>query len=289
VRTRNPSIRPLFGFIIVVALGYNDWVLYQRLMVLRLLETGAQTRLRFERQIYALNHQADLWEAKADILGKKPAKGAKGGPGGESTAGADGASDAQKLASEVRKDLIAAWIDRVYGPFFKKLSLSPADLAHLKALITEKRQATLDAIDAAQAQGITDPAGMRDAILEAVKSVNAETAALLGDDGNASFREYQQSLPARSTVDELSAALPAGSALTPQQSDALVNIIEHGQAPGLRAASIVQNLLTNVPIIVNRNDVAAAGSVLSPVQLSALQSLQDQQVIQRDLVRQLYP
>jgi len=272
-----------------VALGYNDWVLYQRLMVLRLLETGAQTRLRFERQIDALNHQADLWEAKADTLGKKPAKGAKGGRGGESTAGAEGAADVQQLANEVRRDLIAGWIDRVYGPFFKQLSLSPADLAHLKALITEKRQATLDAIDAAQAQGITDPAGMRDAILEAVKSANAETATLLGDAGYASFREYQQSLPARSTVDELSAALPAGSALTPQQNDALVNLIEHGQAPSLRAESIVQNLLTNVPIIVNRKDVTAAGSVLSPVQLSALQGLQDQQVIQRDLMRLLYP
>ena len=280
---RNPSIRPLFGTVLVLLLGYFDWTLYQRLRIVRLFESGAQTRQRMEAQLVIVNHEADLLEAKADALTAQPAKGQA------SAALSPIARETQRLAAVVRGDLIDAWIDRVYGPFFKTLLLSPAELEKFKGLIREKRQNILDAIDASQAQGVTDRAGIRAAILAAIDPVNNQTETLLGPLDYAGFRLYQANLPARSTVDQLSAALPADAALSPDQSTALINAFAHNQSAADRASSVVQNLLISSPTAVTAPDLAAAGAVLTPAQLTALQNLATQQSLQRDLLRLLYP
>jgi hypothetical protein len=280
---RNPAIRPIFGTVLVLLLGYFDWTLYQKLLVARVFESGEKTRQRMDAQLAIVTHQADVAEAKADALAQKPAKGA------DADRLSPVAKTAQRLAAEVRSDLIGAWIDRVYGPFFKTLSLSPADLERFKGLIREKRQNILDAIDAAEAQGIADQAALRSAILTAIGPVNTETENLLGPLDYAGFRAYQASLPARSTVDELAAALPAGAALTSDQSGALIAALARNQPAAERASSVVQNLLVNVPAAVTPKDLTAAGEVLTPAQLSVLQNLATQQGIQRDLLRLLYP
>jgi hypothetical protein len=281
VRSRNPSIRPLFATIIVLALAYNDWNLYHKLQTLRLLETGAQTRARVQRQIQALNHQADGWEAKADALATVPAAA------GQPAAGI--ANDTQKWATEVRTELVAAWIDRVYAPFFKTAALNPGDLARFRLLITEKRQAILDAIDAARAQGIADTSTLRGAIVAAVHQPNAQIQTLLGDDRYTAFRQFQASLPARSAVDDFAMALPPSAPLSPEQHEATVRIIAQDQAPASRPISVVENLLINVPAPVTTADVTAAGSVLNRVQLDGLKSVQHQADLQRDVLRLLYP
>lgn len=286
---RNPSIRPLFGTLIVLALGYYDWTLYQRLMGLRALESGEVERQRVNARIAAANHEADQWEAKADALAQRGAPGAAGKTAAGSANAADAVAATQKLADEVRNQLIAEWIDRVYGPFFKTLSLNPAELERFKGLIAEKRQAILDALDATRGQGVTDPADIRDAILDAIKQPNSDAQSLLGNADYNRFREYQQGLPARSTVDDLAASLPPGVTLTDQQTEALIKIIAQGQAPSTRAVSIMENLLTNVSAPVNAQDLSAAGAVLNTAQLNALKGLQVQQLAQRDLLRLLYP
>jgi hypothetical protein len=280
---RNPAIRPIFGTVLVLLLGYFDWTLYQKLLMARVFESGEKTRQRMEAQIAIVTHQADIAEAKADALALKPGKGA------DADRLSPVAKATQRLAAEVRSDLIGAWIDRVYGSFFQTLSLSPADLERFKGLIREKRQNILDAIDAAQAQGMTDQAALRSAILTAIGPVNTDTENLLGPLDYASFRAYQASLPARSTVDELAAALPAGAALTSDQSNALVAALARNQPAAERASSVVQNLLVNVPAAVTPKDLTAAEAVLTPAQLNVLQNLATQQGIQRDLLRLLYP
>jgi len=280
---RNPTIRPLFGTVLVLLLAYFDWTLYQKLLVARAFESGDKTRQRMEAQLAIVDHMADLAEAKADALAQTPAKGA------DANRLSPVAQTTQRLAAEVRRALIDAWIDRVYGPFFRTLSLTPAQLERFKGLIREKRQNILDAIDAAQGQGITDRAALRSAILSAIEPVNTATADLLGPLDYASFRAFQASLPARSTADQLAAALPPGAALTPDQTTALIGALERNQPAGERAASVVQNLLISVPATVTPQDLAAAGSVLTPAQLGALQNLAALQAIQRDLLRRLYP
>ena len=285
---RNPTIRPLFGTVLVLLLAYFDWTLYQKLLVARVFESGEKTRQRMDAQLAIVTHQADVDEAQADALTQTPVKGA------DADRLSPIAKETQRLATEVRDDLIGAWIDRVYGPFLKTLSLSPADLERFKGLIREKRQSILDAITAAEAQA--SPASpdvsrdlLRKAILTAVAPINDATENLLGPLDYASFRMYQASLPARSTVDEVTAALPAGVTLTPDQSAALTAVIQRHLSPSELAASVVQNLVLNVPATLTPQDLTAAEALLTPAQWGALRKVATQQDIQRDLIRMLYP
>jgi hypothetical protein len=184
-------------------------------------------------------------------------------------------------------------LDQRYAAFFKSLSLTPAQVDTMKNLLVQKQLAAQDAVQAARTAGIDprkDPAGFQQAISDAQGDVNKQLQATLGDAGYAALQTYNQTLPQRTTVNQLQTSLSYSSTpLTDEQSAALISLMQQGQAPNANAAAAGQNRGGGGPIggnaaaPVTAATVAAAASILSAPQLQALQQIQQTQQAQKQM------
>lgn len=70
-----------------------------------------------------------------------------------------------------------------YHEAIAKFNLAPDQQAHLLDLMVSKNETYMDALDAANAQGVTDPKFVQAASKQATDDINSEIAELLGPDG----------------------------------------------------------------------------------------------------------
>lgn len=284
-----------------VAGGYVSWREYNELISLRAALAATQQR--------------EAWQKRAPAPAAAPAAAVaqQETPAGETDA-ADAADEhrpdrrgprrgsmrsffdnpeAQKLVAMQQR----AALDGHYATLFKKLALTPAQLAQFKNLLVEKQSALIDVAGAARAQGLnprTDRDEFRQLVTQAQAEIDTNIRSVLGDDGFADYQQYQKTLPQRTSVDQFAQRLSYTSTpLTDAQSDQLVQILADtapaGSATGLSArgnmlASIGANM-GGAPI--SNDAIVRAQGVLSPDQLTALQAYQQEQVQQQQLMRSL--
>ncbi len=246
-----------------------------------------------------------------------PAAGSDGPPGGPRGQNRpDGANRmANILGSPEVQQLMAvqqkAALDGRYASLFKKLNLSPADLEKFKSLLVEKQSAVMDVMAAARAEGLNGREN-RDQIRQLVQDAQTEVdntiRSTLGEAGFTQYQNYESTLPQRNVVGQLEQRLSYSSTpLTDMQSEQLVQILAQtapqgnnadnaGRNTGGGAAGFVQAFagrggalatLTGANIPITNEAITQAQTVLSTQQVSALQSLQQEQQASLQLMQQM--
>ncbi|HZZ57844.1 MAG TPA: sigma-70 family RNA polymerase sigma factor [Opitutaceae bacterium] len=199
-------------------------------------------------------------------------------------------------------------LDSRYAGLFKQLHLGADKLDQLKQLMVSRQMVANDVFGSAVQQGL-DPMQDRSELAGLVKDgeakVDDEIRSLLGDEDFAAYQSYEQTLPQRSLVQQLQQSLSySAEPLTDAQADQLVQILAQNPAPapagggGARVAVSASagsgpgeglpppTFMFGGPPISDAA-VAAASSLLTPAQLAALQSLQQQQAAMGSILQTL--
>lgn len=299
-------------FLVSLASTTLAWRQYQELIALRAASSGAggpadsAARIRELEQLTGQLRDELLAQASAGdtVPGEppteRPADRSIAWPARGSRGGADRAIRKQAGNLQVQALRTAqqkAQLDQRYADLFRQLNLSPEKLEEFKTLLAERQATAMDVMSAAREQGIDphrSPDSFRQLMAAAQGSVEQEIKSLMGDAAYADYRAYERTAAQRNTVSQLERRLSyTDSPLTATQAAELVQILAstsptattdlpapmmgghggRGSGEGPRAAITLEA-------------VAQAAAVLSPMQVGALQQLQQQQEAQLQL-RQL--
>jgi len=200
------------------------------------------------------------------------------------------------------------YLDFKYAALFQKLNLSPESLGQFKNLIIEKQQLLTNAIGEAEKNHYSptkNPAEYYDFIERAVRDVNNQIKAVIGETGAAEYTRYEATVSARNTVDMVSKMLSySDTPLATKQVESLIDVIAaatpkaYGIAQGSSTAygagqgtGIVHaaGLLSSPPAVAPITDQAISDSAqfLTTSQLAALKRLQDAQKMQYQMLLNL--
>jgi hypothetical protein len=192
-----------------------------------------------------------------------------------------------------------AALDSRFAALFRNLNLSPEQLEQFKNLLVEKQTAMTDALAAARAQGIdprNDPQEFRKLVADAQAEVDVSIKAALGDSAYAQYQQYQQTLPQRTTVNQLQQSLSYTSTpLTSAQTEQMVQVLAantpasanstaaNGRAAVAAAFGVGFAGQTGSPV--TNDAITQSQTVLAPAQVQALQQLQAAQQAQAQLTQ----
>ncbi len=158
-----------------------------------------------------------------------------------------------------------------YGPLYRQLGLSEAQIGEFEAIMLERQQAMIDLFAAARTKGVSiDDPGLRQLNDPAQESMLPKLQALLGPDGFERFKSYIAfgEGVARSAVGNLAMRLHATAPITPEQSDRLTEIIARNTPkPTAGRGIIMQSGEPDWPAIYGE-----VKDILSSSQLAALQA-----------------
>ncbi|MBL9214844.1 MAG: hypothetical protein JNG83_05150 [Opitutaceae bacterium] len=221
----------------------------------------------------------------------------RGRPEGGRLAAALGSPEVQRLMAMQHR----AALDGRYAALFRSLNLSPADLEKFKNLLVDKQASVSDVMAAARAEGL-DPRTNRDEIRALMQTTQEEIdesiRATLGDAAYAEYKNYEATLPQRAIVDQLAQRLSYSSTpLNDSQSQQLIALLAAAN-PGKVNAGRTGNVMLQAfagrgaqvmggGTTISDSVIAQAQGVLTPQQLSALQSLQQEQQASAQLLQEL--
>lgn len=184
-----------------------------------------------------------------------------------------------------------AALDQRYGTLFRQLKLSPAELEKLKDLLTERQMSTLDAMNAARAQGVA--AGELPALMSKVQAdIDQGIRQLLGDERYPRYENFNQHSASYAALDQVERRLSYTNApLDATQSEALLRILIETAPPapaegGIPARNMIVQSFAGAaaPILgamsgpaITNETIARASTVLSPAQTEVLRQLQAEQ------------
>ena len=230
-----------------------------------------------------------------------PAEGRGGRMGGPMRGAADffGMIDSPEV-QQLMALRARGMLDSRYATLFKNLNLPPDQLKKFQDLLLEKQNTMQDVISAMRSQGLTPSRENGDQIRTLVQNANAEIdsqiQSALGDAAFAQYKDYESTQPQRATVDRVQQRLSYSSQpLTDQQATQLVSLLAQnapaatgnggggGGGGGLRQ---VFNGGGGATAPITDQAVQQASTILSPVQLTALQDMQKEQQAQTQLARQ---
>lgn len=287
--------------------GTLAWRQYQELVALRASALNNDERADLQKRLWAAEKRKHELEAtlaaKRDSGNGDPADGPEVGPGGDRRGGNRTNMAGNFIAlldkPEIQKLMAIqqrAGLDARFATLFKNLNLSPAQLEQFKNLLVEKQAAMTDALAAARAQGInprTDPEDFQQLITDAQAEADRSIKATLGDASYARYQQYQQTLPQRNVVNQLSQSLSyTNTPLTADQTEQMVSILAANTPAATN--STANNLRATVTTAfgiggpgqtspVTNDAITQAATVLAPAQVTALQQLQATQQAQTQL------
>jgi RNA polymerase sigma factor (sigma-70 family) len=211
-------------------------------------------------------------------------------------AGSSSAGLTQMMSDPKMKEYIhqvqLKMIKERYAPLFTELALSPDDVEKFTQLVGDK---WLKASDTGSklVSGNADPAATPQAMAKAYDENNDQLQSLLGPAGYARYNEFNQEVPAQTTVKMLNNQL-GNSPLTDDQSARLIDIVKaepytatHGINGELDAAFFgsqddIDKYLKQVTDT-NQRILDQAAGFLTPQQLAALATLQNNTVTAQKL------
>jgi len=188
-------------------------------------------------------------------------------------------------------------LDSRYAALFKSLTqganganMTPEQLDAFKNLLVEKENTLRDVMLTARSQGVTDRSEINGLVKNAQAELDAQLEGTLGDSAYQQYQQYEQSLPERALVNQLSQGLSYTSTpLSDTQYDQLIKLLaENAKSPPSNKQ--IQNALGfgggaggyGGPTIAD-DAVAKAAAFLTPEQLQALANLQKLQKDQKAL------
>jgi hypothetical protein len=170
---------------------------------------------------------------------------------------------------------------------FQELKLTPEETERFTQLIGDEWLKASDMVSSLT-QGTGDPAGIRQAMADAHKEVGDQLQSLLGQAGYARYNEFNQEVPAQTTVKLLNDQL-GDNRLSDDQSARLLQIVKaepyfstHGIAGELDMAFFgsQEDIDKHFQQVAESNQriLDQAGSFLTPQQLAALTTLQSNSI-----------
>ncbi|HVW19806.1 MAG TPA: hypothetical protein VHC86_01185 [Opitutaceae bacterium] len=164
------------------------------------------------------------------------------------------------------------------------LRLPPDKVAALRDLMIEEQREQADIGVEARAQGIRDPDAIRKLTAQSEEEIEGRLKAAIGGDSYAQLQYFRQTGAQRGQVRQLQQALSYGEApLSDEQSEQMVKLLAGSapppfagihSVPGSYTTMVEGQVMTEDPTSLTDDLVAQAGSILSPVQLETLRSLQ---------------
>ena len=292
------------------------WRQYQELVQLRTANLQSDERAAWQKRLWESEKRRHDLEASLAALkdkGSAASAGAADGPAGpdEPSPGGRRGPNRGDLANnfmammdrpEIQKLMATqqrAALDSRYAALFRNLNLSPEQLEQFKNLLVEKQTAMTDALAAARAQGIdprNDPQEFRKLVADAQAEVDASIKSSLGDAAYVQYQQYQQTLPQRTTVNQLQQSLSyTPTPLTGAQTEQMVQILAanspasansaaaNGRAAVASAFGVGFGGQLGSPV--TNDAITQSQTVLSPAQVQALQQLQAAQQAQAQLTQ----
>ena len=189
-------------------------------------------------------------------------------------------------------------LDAHYADLFKKLNLSPDQLAKFQNLLLERQAARFDVMNAARESGLNNRDNrdeIRKLTADAQAEVDANIKSALGETAFNQYKTYDATQSQRTVVSQLDQRLSySSSPLTDTQNDFLVNALYASSTPSTGNDAAPQagpggnwgGRGNTTPI--TDKVIEQAKSVLTPAQVTALQQLQAEQKAEqqiRDLTR----
>lgn len=185
-------------------------------------------------------------------------------------------------------------LDARFAALFRQLHLSPSELANFKRLLAEKENAEVDVVAMGESvpENPLSPQDLKSTVDAVKQRVEKELRESLGEDRYAAYRDYEQTLPQRTTVAQLEQRLSySGTPLTPVQSESLVRILAsnsaaHESSLVAPSAALASGEAESAVPVVRRGNVSAvvsdaaltqSQSVLSNDQVAALRQIQFEQ------------
>ena len=317
--------RLLLIVLAVLVLSSAGFGLLQLDKVQKLTETAAawdSERAALQKRIWDLQKRNGELERRRTAVAAGPTLPFEDGLNGEGSRDAIGGAPAPvirarneggrfgaMLANPEMQKLMAiqqkSGLDGHYSSLFKQLQLAPADLEKFKDLLVQKQSTVMDVMAAARAEGLTGRESrdqIRDLVQNAQAEVDSSIRSTLGDAAYAQYQNYEATQPQRNLVSQLEQRLSYSSApLTDSQSQQLVQILaetspikeNNGRnGGGLAMMTTIGgggpggSVFFGGPTI-TADAVTRAQGVLSSQQLSALQSLQQDQQASAQLRQQM--
>ncbi|MBK9991828.1 MAG: hypothetical protein IPP19_14105 [Verrucomicrobia bacterium] len=194
-------------------------------------------------------------------------------------------------------------LDTRYAALFKSLlqgsNLNLQQIDAFKDLLVEKQNTTRDFMMSSRAEGVTDRNEVNKLINAAQAELDAQIQNTLGAAGFAEYQQYENTLPQRNLVTQLSQNLSYTSApLSDAQSQQLIKILSEnsgsadthqprnlggfGGGPGGMGAPFGSSTA------ISDAAIAQAQAVLAPAQLQALTTLQQQQKAQQEIMNTIH-
>jgi hypothetical protein len=202
-----------------------------------------------------------------------------------------------------------AGLDGRYAALFKKLNLSPDELEKFKSLLVEKQSVVMEVMNEARNQGMTgreNRDGLRQLTEQMQAEIDGSIQAALGDAAYAEYKNYENTMPQRGVVGQLAQRLSYSSTpLNDTQTEQLVQILaantppaaNRGNRAGLATPLVQSFAIGNAQVGVSTamfggapisdTVIAQAQGVLMPAQVTALQSLQQEQQASSQLMQQM--
>jgi len=160
-----------------------------------------------------------------------------------------------------------------YGPLYRKLGLSPQQIANFEAAMDEQEQTSMDAFLAARSEKVSyeDP-GLSQLKASVAKPADDKLRTTLGDAGFEQYNAYKKTMESRSAVDSLATALYyTETPLTAGQADQLTQLVAANT--GKRSVDAV-GMTTLGEIDWDKVSTQAQG-ILSSSQLNLLQAYRE--------------
>jgi hypothetical protein len=306
----------------VLVLSSAGFGLLQLDKVQKLTESAAawdSERAALQKRIWDLQKRNGELERRRSAVASRSTISSEDGPnGGEGLREAagptirtrnEGGRFGAMLANPEMQKLMAmqqkSSLDGHYSSLFKQLQLSPADLEKFKDLLVQKQSTVMDVMAAARAEGLTGRESrdqIRDLMQNAQAEVDSSIRSTLGDAAYAQYQNYEATQPQRNLVSQLEQRLSYSPApLTDSQSQQLVQILaetsltkENSGRNGSGAAMMVA--LGGSPggpaaffggPTITADAITRSQGVLSSQQVSALQTLQQEQQASAQLRQQM--
>jgi len=184
-------------------------------------------------------------------------------------------------------------LDSRYAELFRRLNLSPAELAAFKHLLAEKDNLALDvvAISENSPGGPLSPDQARAGMLTAQAENENSIRSALGNERYDQYRDFEDTIPQRATVAQLERRLSYSDApLTAAQADSLVKVLADnsprsagGTAPaislvvGANPGGVLPVVNPDATGLITDGAIEQAQRLLSPQQVAALRQLQGEQ------------
>lgn len=201
-------------------------------------------------------------------------------------------------------------LDARYAALFKKLQLAPAELEKLKSLLMDKQNVPMDVMNAAIAAGLNprdNSADYSNLMRTSQAEVEAAIQSALGEAGFADYRQFEQTQVQRALAGQLAQRLSyTDSPLTDAQTEALIRILAetapaNASGPATTVAvrqginvggpagttAVATSFAINSSSAITDAAIQRAAGLLTPTQLQALTSLQQQQQTEAQLINEM--